>query len=148
GLSRPARAARLGIAARLAHGRFARNRIRRTGGFHMVRLARCLALICAPAFIFSHAAAQAAPKRARLTIEVKAEGTEKVIGSGSDQSSATFREGYTLVTYLKAEGELEQFNTKDPEYAQKMMGMAANVNAKAAQAQGRAPAKKMSPEEM
>lgn len=114
----------------------------------MVRLARWLALICAPAFIFSHAAAQAAPKRARLTIEVKAEGTEKVIGSGSDQSSATFREGYTLVTYLKAEGELEQFNTKDPEYAQKMMGMAANVNAKAAQAQGRAPAKKMSPEEM
>jgi hypothetical protein len=110
---------------------------------HAVRLA----LLLAPLWLLN-AEAQAAPKRARLTIEVKVEGTEKVIGNGSDQSSAKFREGYTLVTYLNAEGDLEQFNTKDPEYGQKMMGMAAGVNAKVAQAQGRAPAKKMSQAEM
>lgn len=110
--------------------------------------ARWLALICAPVLLVSHTPAQAAPKRARLTIEVKVEGTEKVVGNGSDQTSAKFREGYTLVTYLNAEGDLEQFNTKDPAYGQKMMGMAAGVNAKVAQAQGRAPAKKMSQAEM
>src|SRR6187549_2854975 len=110
---------------------------------HAVRLAR----LVVPVFLLD-AQAQATPKRARLTIEVKAEGTEKVVGSGSDQSSAKFREGYTLVTYLNADGDLEQFNTKDPAYGQKMMGMAAGVNAKVAQAQGRAPAKKMSQAEM
>src|SRR5690348_14398048 len=108
---------------------------------------RELALSCAAVFAFN-AHAQAAPKRARLTIEVKVEGTEKVVGNGSDQSAAKFREGYTLVTYLDAEGDLEQFNTKDPAYGQKMMGMAAGVNAKVAQAQGRAPAKKMTQAEM
>jgi len=110
--------------------------------------ARPLAIFLVPVMILPVLAAHAAPKRARLTIEVKVEGTEKVVGTGSDQSSAKFREGYTLVTYLNAEGELEQFNTKDPKYGQKMMGMAAGVNAKVAQAQGRAPAKKMSQAEI
>ena len=110
---------------------------------HVVRVA----LLCAPLFLLS-VEALAAPKRARLTIEVKVEGTEKVVGNGSDLSSAKFREGYTLVTYLNADGDLEQFNTKDPAYGQKMMGMAAGVNAKVTQAQGRAPAKKMSQAEM
>ena len=107
-----------------------------------------LALLCAPAFLLTLVPAEAAPRRARLTVEVKVEGTEKVIGSGSEQTASKFREGYTIVTYLNAEGDLEQFNTKDPAYGQKMMGMAAGVNAKVAQAQGRAPAKKMSQAEM
>jgi hypothetical protein len=110
---------------------------------HAVRVA----LLGASLFLLN-VPAHAAPKRARLTIEVKVEGTEKVVGNGNDQSSAKFREGYTLVTYLDANGDLEQFNTKDPAYGQKMMGMAAGVNAKVAQAQGRAPAKKMSQAEM
>jgi len=110
--------------------------------------ARWLALVCAPALLVSHADAQAAPKRARLTIEVKVEGTEKVVGTGADQTSAKFREGYTLVTYLKAEGDLEQFNTKDPAYGQKMMGMAAGVHAKVNQAQGKTPTKKMTQDEI
>lgn len=92
--------------------------------------------------------ADAAPKRARLTIDVKVEGTEKVVGTGNDQTSGKFREGYTLVTYLEASGDLEQFNTKDPAYGQKMMGMAAGVHAQASAAQGKAPAKKMSQAEM
>jgi hypothetical protein len=109
---------------------------------------RWLAPMCAPVLLITLADAQAAPKRARLSIEVKIEGTEKVVGTGNDQTSAKFREGYTLVTYLSAEGDLEQFNTKDPAYAQKMMGMAAGVHAKAAQAQGKAPAKKMTQAEI
>jgi hypothetical protein len=92
---------------------------------------------------FVSVSAFAAPKRARLTIDVKIEGTERVVGTGADQTSAKFREGYTIVTYLRSDGDLEQFNTKDPQYGQKMMGMAAGVHAKANQAQGKAPAKKM-----
>lgn len=87
--------------------------------------------------------AAAAPKRARLTVDVKAEGTEKVAGNGSDQATAKFREGWTIVTYFETDGELQQFNTKDPDYAQKMMGMAQGVQAKVNQAQGKAPVKKM-----
>lgn len=97
---------------------------------------------------FVSVSVQAAPKRARLTIDVKIHGTERVLGTGGDQTSTQFREGYTLVTYLSADGDLEQFNTKDPAYGQKMMGMAAGVQAKANAAQGKAPAKKMSQAEM
>jgi len=92
--------------------------------------------------------AAAAPKRARLTIEVKVEGTESVIGNGADKTSSKFREGYTIVTYLASDGELAQFNTKDPQYGQKMMGMAAGVHAQVNKAQGKAPAKKMTQEEI
>ncbi|HTU64766.1 MAG TPA: hypothetical protein VMF52_02345 [Steroidobacteraceae bacterium] len=106
------------------------------------------ALIAAPLMILVAHAAPAAPKRLRLTVDVKVEGTESVIGTGADQTHAKFREGYTLVTYLQADGDLEQFNTKDPQYGQKMMGMAAGVHAKVNQAQGKAPAKKMSQEEI
>jgi hypothetical protein len=104
------------------------------------------------AMLVSVSAAEAGPKRARLTIDVKVAGTESVVGSGSDRTSGRFREGYTLVTYLESSGELEQFNTKDPQYAQKMMGMAAGVHAQASAAQGkpgvRVGAKKMSQAEM
>ena len=112
---------------------------------HPVRL---LAFACAPVILLLGVHAQAAPKRARLTIEVKVEGTERVVGTGNDQTSAKFREGYTLVTYLNADGDLEQFNPKDPAYGQKMMGLAAGVHAKVNQAQGKAPAKKMSQAEI
>ena len=114
----------------------------------MSQVTRRLALLCAPVMIFTSTFVHAAPKRARLTVEVKVEGTERVVGTGADQTSAKFREGYTLVTYLESNGDLEQFNTKDPEYGPKMMGMAAGVHAKVAQAQGKAPAKKMSQEEI
>ncbi len=114
----------------------------------MSHAVRALAVICAPILLFTINDAVAATKRARLTIEVKVEGTERVIGTGNDQTTGKFREGYILVTYLNSDGDLEQFNTKDPEYGQKMMGMAAGVNAKVAQAQGRAPAKKMTQAEM
>jgi hypothetical protein len=86
---------------------------------------------------------QAAERRARLTVEVKVEGTEGVVGTGTDRTSAKFREGYTLVTYLKSDGELQQFDTKDPQYAQKMMGLSQNVHSKVRAVQGKAPVKKM-----
>ena len=89
-----------------------------------------------------------ADKRVRLTVDVKIQGTESVVGTGADRTTSTFREGYTLVTYLQSTGELEQFNTKDPQYAQKMMGMASGVHAKVNQAQGKAPAKKMTQDEI
>ena len=92
--------------------------------------------------------AVAAPKRARLTVEVKVEGTEGVVGTGTDRTSAKFREGYSLVTYVESDGELAQFNSKDPEYAQKMMGLAQGVHAKVNKAQGKAPVKKMTQQQI
>jgi hypothetical protein len=87
--------------------------------------------------------AQAAEKRARLTVSVTVEGTESVVGNGSDRTSGKFREGYTLVTYLQSDGELQQFNTKDPAYAQKMMGLSQNVQKSVRAAQGKPPVPKM-----
>jgi hypothetical protein len=103
-------------------------------------IAACAAL--APAMAIG------APKRARLTVEVKIEGTERVVGTGADQTSSKFREGYALVTYLRADGELEQFNPKDPQYAQKMMGLSRGVQAKVNKAQGKAPSKKMTQQQI
>jgi hypothetical protein len=106
--------------------------------------AACLAVLVA----FTSATAVAAPRRARLTVDVKAEGSERVVGNGSDQASAKFREGWTIVTFFETDGELAQFNTKDPQYAQKMMGMAQGVQAQVNKAQGKAPAKKMSQQQI
>ena len=107
-------------------------------------------LAVAPALLgaFATGQAHAAERRARLTVEVKIEGTEGVIGNGSDRTSGKFREGYTLVTYLKSDGELAQFNTKDPEYSQKMMGLAAAVQQKAQRAQGKPAIRRMTPAEL
>jgi hypothetical protein len=76
-------------------------------------------------------------------VQVSVEGTEGVIGNGSNRTSGKFREGYTLVTYLKSDGDLAQYDTKDPEYARKMMGLSQNVQANVRAAQGKAPVKKM-----
>ena len=92
---------------------------------------------------FAPSWASAAPKRVRFTVDVKVEGTEGVFGVGADRTTASFREGYTLVTYLQSDDKLAQFNSKDPQYAQKMMGLAQAVHAKVNKAQGKAPARKM-----
>ncbi len=109
-----------------------------------------LALVAAAfaALIFVVPASQAASKRARLTVKVDVEGSERVVGIGSDQASAKFREGYTIVTVVESTGELAQYNTKDPQYAQKMLGLSQNVHAKVNAAQGKAPVKKMTQAEI
>jgi hypothetical protein len=89
----------------------------------------------------------AAERRARLTVDVKIEGTESVVGGGTDRTAGKFREGYTLVTYLKSDGELAQFDMKDPQYAQKMMGLATGVQRKVQQAQGNT-VRRMTPQEL
>jgi hypothetical protein len=102
-------------------------------------------VVCALALGASSSMASAGEKRARLSVDVKIEGTESVVGNGADRTSGKFREGYTLVTYLKSDGELAQFNTKDPEHAQQMMGLAAAVQQRAA---GKSTAPRMKPDEM
>jgi hypothetical protein len=79
---------------------------------------------------------------------VSVEGSEGVVGNGNDKTSGKFREGYTLVTYLETDGELQQFNTKDPQYAQKMMGLSQNVQQNVRAAQGKAPVKKMTQQQI
>jgi hypothetical protein len=111
------------------------------------RVIRSIAVVAACAALLP-ALASGAEKRVRLTVDVKIEGTESVIGNGVDRTSGKFREGYTLVTYLKSDGQLAQFNTKDPEYAQKMLGLAASVRQRVQQAKGNAGAKKMTPQEL
>jgi hypothetical protein len=114
----------------------------------MSRSARLLALVCVPAIFLPIDSVQAAVQRARLTVSVIVEGTEGVIGNGNDRTSGKFREGYTLVTYLESDGELQQFNTKDPQYAQKMMGHAQNVQKHVRAAQGKAPLPKMTQQQL
>ena len=113
----------------------------------MSKLVR-LAIFAMPVLVLASMSAEAATKRARLTVKVDVEGTEKVVGNGSDQASAKFREGYTIVTVVESTGELAQYNTKDPDYAQKMMGLSQGVHAKVNAAQGNAPVKKMTQAEI
>ena len=118
----------------------------------MSRSVRLLALACVSAMLLPIHAAQAAAKRARLTVTVSIEGTEGVVGNGNDRTSGKFREGYTLVTFIESDGDLQQFNTKDPQYAQKMMGLSQNVQQNVRAAQGTAkrltPVKKMTQQQL
>lgn len=114
----------------------------------MSRSVRLLALVCMPAIFLPVDVVQAAVQRARLTVSVVVEGTEGVIGTGNNRTSGKFREGYTLVTYFETDGELQQFNTKDPQYAQKMMGHAQNVQNNVRAAQGKAPLPKMTQQQL
>jgi hypothetical protein len=107
-----------------------------------IKWVRAVATIAA-CFVLAPTVALGAPKRARFSVEVKVEGTEGVVGTGTDRTSGKFTEGYTLVTYVESDGELAQFNNKDPEYARKMMGLSQNVHKKADAAQGKAPPRKM-----
>ena len=52
------------------------------------------------------------------------EGTEGVVGNGSDRHRRGFARA-TRWSRSRIDGELAQFNTKDPQYAQKMMGLVA-----------------------
>jgi hypothetical protein len=114
----------------------------------MSRSVRLLALVCVPAMLLPVDAAQAAARRARLTVTVSIEGTEGVVGNGNDRTSGKFREGYTLVTFIESDGDLQQFNTKDPQYAQKMMGLSQNVQQNVRAAQGKAPVKKLTQQQL
>ena len=93
-------------------------------------------------------AAQGAGKRARFSVTVNVEGTESVIGTGTDRTTGKFTEGYSLVTYLESDGELAQFNSKDPEYARKMMGLSQNVHRRVNAARGRAAPTKMTQQQL
>lgn len=114
----------------------------------MFEFRRISMLACACVLGASSALAAAAEKRVRFAVDVKVEGTEGVVGTGTDRTSGKFREGYSLVTYLQSDGELAQFNSKDPEYARKMMGLSQNVHKKVNAAQGKAAPKKMTQQQL
>jgi hypothetical protein len=112
-------------------------------GSRMISLLTCACVLGAASTV-----TLAAEKRVRFSVDVKVEGTEGVVGAGTDRTSGKFREGYSLVTYLKSDGELAQFNSKDPEYARKMMGLSQNVHKQANAAQGKAAPKKMTQQQL
>ena len=94
-------------------------------------------------------AAPGAAERVRLTVDVKVEGTESVIGNGVDRTSGKFREGYTLVTYLKSDGDSRSSTPRTREYAQKMLGLAAGRTCSgSAPRKAKRRSKKMTPQEL
>jgi len=74
-------------------------------------------------------------QRARLTVNISVDGSESVIGGGSDSTRGEFHESYALVTYLKSSGDPSDINTKDPQYSQNMMARAAAVQQKVREVQ-------------
>jgi hypothetical protein len=80
--------------------------------------------------------AHAGERRARLTIELQLDGTNRWSDAG-DASQTKLSRHYRLVTYLRADGEPMSVNTKAPDYAQTMMNRSAQVQAQVAQARTR-----------
>lgn len=74
---------------------------------------------------------------ARLTIDVTVEGT-KSWKNGSDYSNSKISEKYHLMTHVQSSGEPTSVNTKDPQFAQKQMAVAAQVQQSVREAQARA----------
>ncbi len=83
------------------------------------------------------APAEAAERRARLTVELQLEGSARWQDAG-DSSQTTLKRRYRLVTWLQPVGEPMAVNTKAPDYAQTMMARSAQVQAQV-QAQSAAP---------
>ncbi|MBT9456062.1 MAG: hypothetical protein IV097_05525 [Burkholderiaceae bacterium] len=96
-----------------------------------------LMLVCLWGMAQNSGAAPTAEKRVRLTVELSVEGQSAWQHAGDSSRSRTQRQ-YKLVTYLRSDGQLQEFNTKDPQYAQQMMDRAAQVQARVAQHQAKA----------
>lgn len=70
-----------------------------------------------------------ADEAVRLTVELKVSGTEAVraSGPGRDHAEGWFNDSYRFATTVRGSGELNNVNTRDPHYAEKMMAHAARV---------------------
>jgi hypothetical protein len=104
-------------------------------------LSLCIAAFAA---LTSTHSALAAERKARLTIDVQVTGDEtwRGIGKSSDQAKVKVSQHLTLTTFVKSDGELVDFNPKDPNYGEQQMQKAAKVNQAVAGTKGsKAPAK-------
>ena len=88
------------------------------------------------ALVLMSGPAWAAEQLARLTIDVSVEGV-KTWKNGTDHSSSKISERYHLMTHVQSSGEPSSVNTKDPQFAQKQMATAAQVQQKVREAQAR-----------
>ena len=91
------------------------------------------------AALLAPAGALAAEQQARLTIDLRIQGSESA-SAGSDWSKGTISERYHISTTVKTDGVLSSVNTKDPEYTQKALERAARDRQRIRAAQERAAA--------
>lgn len=89
------------------------------------------------ALLLAGGAVSADEQLAKLTIDVTVDGT-KSWKNGSDFSNSKISEKYHLMTHVQSSGEPSSVNTKDPQFAQKQMAVAAQVQQKVREAQVRA----------
>nr|WP_316640485.1 hypothetical protein [uncultured Roseateles sp.] len=106
-----------------------------------------LILVCLWGLAQNSGAAPTAEKRLRLTLELSVEGDSSWQHAGDSSKSRTQRQ-YKLVTFLRSDGQLQEFNPKDPQYAQQMMDRAAQVQVRVAKAQGRQAPQAMTMQQM
>jgi hypothetical protein len=88
------------------------------------RLSRCFAAV---ALLVSTSATHAAEAKARLTVDVQVTGEEVWHGTGRDQATVKFSQHLSFATFVKSDGELADFNPKDPNYDQQQMQQAAKA---------------------
>ncbi|MDD3762787.1 MAG: hypothetical protein PHP86_05820 [Nevskiales bacterium] len=81
------------------------------------------------------APADAAERQAVLTVELQVDG-EQSWDTGTDNGRATTSERYLIVTPLRSDGELDSVNVLDPQFAERQMIRAAQVQRAVLQARG------------
>lgn len=106
---------------------------------------RCIALSLAALAVAT--STHAAERKARLTVDVHVTGEEVWRGTGSDQAKVKISQHLSFTTFVKSDGELADFNPKDPDYSQQQMQKAAKV-AQAASGQKKSKAPLKTQEEM
>lgn len=72
----------------------------------------------------------------RYVVEIRIEGTQSW-KAGSDHAKSSTVEQYRIVTHVKSDGVLDTVNVKDPQFAQKQLAKAAQVQQAVRKAQGR-----------
>ncbi len=84
--------------------------------------------------------AYAAERAGKLTVDLKVSGQEHWSNTaGTDQASVKYTQHVSFSTVVKTDGDVVDFNSKDPDYAQQQMAKAARNAQSVARAQGQAP---------
>jgi hypothetical protein len=99
--------------------------------------ARSIAAVLAAALL---PAAYAGERTGTLTVTLKVNGNEQWRnGAGTDTATVRYTQAITFSTVVKTDGEVVDFNSKDPAYANQQMARAAQVSLAATRAQGEKP---------
>src|SRR5689334_4531378 len=96
-------------------------------------------LFVATAAMADPSMATAGERTARLTVDLKVVGKERWHDGGNDAATVRYVQHVSFSTVVRTDGEIVDFDSKDPGYGQQQMAKASQVSRAVTQARGQKP---------